>query len=198
MISQIFVEVLYPALLSLWRLQIFLFPAELILLGTYVVYRVSEPIVLRSLKNRISASIIRLFSKMLKVSVVLLGVITALGTIGVDVTALVAGFGITGFAVAFALKDAISNLLAGIMIMIYRPFKENDVIKVALYHGRIIEIDLRYTHIEEADGVVLIPNSFVLNNAVTKVRQPLEGKSSAKSAKPRKKTTKHTVKKVAE
>ncbi|HAV93983.1 MAG TPA: mechanosensitive ion channel [Proteobacteria bacterium] len=194
MISQIFVEIMHPVLVSLWKLQIFLFPAELILLGTYVVYRALEPILLRALKNRISASIIRLFSKMLKVSVILLGLITALGTIGVDVTALVAGFGITGFAVAFALQDAISNLLAGVMIMIYRPFKENDIIKVfdvgACYHGRIIEIDLRYTHVEEADGVVLIPNSIVLNNAVTKVRQPLEGKSSAKSAKPSKKTTK--------
>jgi small conductance mechanosensitive channel len=194
MISQIFVEILHPLLASLWKLQIFLFPAELILLGTYVVYRVLEPILLRALKNRISASIIRLFSKMLKVSVILLGLITALGTIGVDVTALVAGFGITGFAVAFALQDAISNLLAGVMIMIYRPFKENDIIKVfdagACYHGRIIEIDLRYTHVEEADGVVLIPNSIVLNNAVTKVRQLPAGKSSAKSAKPSKKTAK--------
>jgi small conductance mechanosensitive channel len=194
MISQIFVEILHPLLASLWKLQIFLFPAELILLGTYVVYRVLEPILLRALKNRISASIIRLFSKMLKVSVILLGLITALGTIGVDVTALVAGFGITGFAVAFALQDAIGNLLAGVMIMIYRPFKENDIIKVfdagACYHGRIIEIDLRYTHVEEADGVVLIPNSIVLNNAVTKVRQLPAGKSSAKSAKPSKKTAK--------
>jgi small conductance mechanosensitive channel len=194
MISQIFVEIMHPVLVSLWKLQIFLFPAELILLGTYVVYRVLEPILLRALKNRISASIIRLFSKMLKVSVILLGLITALGTIGVDVTALVAGFGITGFAVAFALQDAISNLLAGVMIMIYRPFKENDIIKVfdagACYHGRIIEIDLRYTHVEEADGVVLIPNSIVLNNAVTKVRQLPAGKSSAKSAKPSKKTAK--------
>jgi small conductance mechanosensitive channel len=193
-LSQIFVEILHPLLASLWKLQIFLFPAELILLGTYVVYRVLEPILLRALKNRISASIIRLFSKMLKVSVILLGLITALGTIGVDVTALVAGFGITGFAVAFALQDAISNLLAGVMIMIYRPFKENDIIKVfdagACYHGRIIEIDLRYTHVEEADGVVLIPNSIVLNNAVTKVRQLPAGKSSAKSAKPSKKTAK--------
>ena len=95
---------------------------------------------------------------------------------------------------AFALQDAISNLLAGVMIMIYRPFKENDIIKVfdagACYHGRIIEIDLRYTHVEEADGVVLIPNSIVLNNAVTKVRQLPAGKSSAKSAKPSKKTAK--------
>ena len=73
MISQIFVEILHPLLASLWKLQIFLFPAELILLGTYVVYRALEPILLRALKNRISAGIIRLFSKMLKVSVILLG-----------------------------------------------------------------------------------------------------------------------------
>ena len=53
-----------------------------------------------------------------------LGVITALGTIGVDVTGLVAGFGLTGFAVGFAMKDALANLLAGVMILLYRPFRK--------------------------------------------------------------------------
>ena len=48
--------------------------------------------------------------------VMIFGFVTALGSVGVDVSALVAGLGLTGFALGFALKDTISNLLSGVLI----------------------------------------------------------------------------------
>ena len=75
--------------------------------------------------------IFRIAGKAIKVSSVLLGALTALGTMGINVSALVAGLGLTGFALGFALRDILSNLLAGALIIVYRPFHRGDQIAVA-------------------------------------------------------------------
>lgn len=182
MFESLYVKLIASVFSALWKLQVFLFPAELILLGTYIIYRFFEPLLQRALKQRIASDVIRLLVKMLKISIVFLGVITALGTIGVDVTGLVAGFGLTGFAIGFAMKDALSNLLAGVMVLLYRPFRENDFISVLNYSGRIVDIDLRYTHIFTEEGIVLIPNTILLSHPVSKHHQSPEKTSlSAKS-----------------
>lgn len=97
---------------------------------------------------------------------IILGVITALGTAGVNVSALVAGLGLTGFALGFALRDALSNLLAGILILIYRPFKRHDRISVAGFEGIVVETDLRYTTLQGEDKRILIPNSTLFTNSI--------------------------------
>ena len=88
-----------------------------------------------------------------------LGLITSLGTLGVDVTAMVAGLGLTGFAVGFALKDTISNLLSGVLILLYRPFSIGDTIGISGFEGKVISIDLRYTVIQGETNKIFIPNS---------------------------------------
>ncbi|MCK4864297.1 MAG: mechanosensitive ion channel [Gammaproteobacteria bacterium] len=101
----------------------------------------------------------KFFAQASRVVFTLLGIITALGTIGINVSALVAGLGLTGFALGFAFKDTISNLLSGVLILLYRPFNINDKIKVAGYEGKVISVDLRYTKLDSEEGTVLIPNS---------------------------------------
>jgi small conductance mechanosensitive channel len=101
-----------------------------------------------------------------KVGLVTFGAITALGTLGIDVTALVAGLGLTGFALGFALKDTISNALAGILIIIYKPFKQGDQIKVSAFEGTVAEVNLRYTTLSADGKKIFVPNSMVFTNAV--------------------------------
>lgn len=97
---------------------------------------------------------------------ILLGAITALGTAGVNVSALVASLGLTGFALGFALKDALSNLLAGVLILVYRPFKRHDRISVAGFEGIVVETDLRYTTLQGEDKRILIPNSTLFTHSI--------------------------------
>ena len=99
------------------------------------------------------------FAQASRVIFTLFGVITALGTVGINVSALVAGLGLTGFALGFAFKDTISNILSGVLILLYRPFNISDKIKVAGYEGKVISVDLRYTKLDSEEGTVLIPNS---------------------------------------
>jgi small conductance mechanosensitive channel len=116
--------------------------------------------------NRFDPQITSLISRVVSILIVVLGAITALGTIGINISAVVAGLGLTGFAIGFAFKDSISNLLAGILLLIYRPFKLKDYITIAGHEGLVTNIDLRYTTIENDQHRILIPNSKILTDPI--------------------------------
>ncbi len=110
--------------------------------------------------------VIALLGQIAKGTLIVLGVVTALGTMGVNVTALVAGLGLTGFALGFAFRDVLSNLLAGLLLLVYRPFARHDLISVTGYEGTVAGVDLRYTTLQHEDGKVLIPNSILFTNPI--------------------------------
>ena len=115
----------------------------------------------------IDSSVINLLARSAHVVLIAVGLVTALGTLGLDVTAIVASLGLTGFAVSFALKDSISNLLSGMLILIYRPFKVGDTIKVKTFEGQVTAIDLRYTKLERDGEKILVPNSLLFTNPIS-------------------------------
>ena len=78
-----------------------------------------------------------------------------------------ASLGLTGFAVGFALKDSISNLLSGVLILIHRPFSVGDTIKVKTFEGLVSAIDLRYTQLERDGEKILVPNSLLFTNPIS-------------------------------
>ena len=98
-----------------------------------------------------------------------------------NVSALVAGLGLTGFAVGFALKDVISNALAGILIIIYKPFRHGDSVKVSSFEGEVVEIDLRYTKLIAVGQEVFVPNSMLFSNAVTVTSRSSEPEIAAEA-----------------
>jgi small conductance mechanosensitive channel len=83
------------------------------------------------------------------------------------VKALVASLGLTGFALGFALKDIISNSLARVLILFYKPFHPGDHIDVAGSEGIVSSVDMRYTTlIVNAGQRVLVPNSNLFTNTI--------------------------------
>lgn len=121
--------------------------------------------------RRIDVSLVRLLARTAQISLLIFGGVTALGTVGVQVGALVAGLGLSGFALGFALRDALSNLLAGVSILLYRPFHLGDRIAVSGLEGAVAEIDLRYTTLDDEGKKILIPNSNLFTNSVIVFRK---------------------------
>lgn len=113
-----------------------------------------------------TAFIIKLAGRTGSIALMVFGAITALGTMGINVSALVAGLGLTGFALGFALKDILSNLMAGVLILLYRPFRVSDYIVVAGNEGIVTEIDLRYTTLQKEGQIFLVPNSVLFTNSI--------------------------------
>ena len=110
--------------------------------------------------------VIILLSQITCFTLLIFGIITGLGTMGINISALVAGLGLTGFTLGFALKDSLSNILAGVLIVMYKPFQRNDLIGVTDSEGTLTEINLRYTTLQDDGQKILIPNSIILNNKI--------------------------------
>ena len=145
-----------------------------VLLAFYIASRIAASLIrrvaLRSGPDR--EALLDLAAQIASLGVRVFGIVVALGTLGLDVSALVAGLGLTGFALGFALKDSLSNLLAGAMILFYRPFRRGAHITVSGLEGVVKEIDLRYTTLETAERCILLPNSTLLTNPIIVHRQP--------------------------
>ncbi len=99
--------------------------------------------------------------------VVGIGVLLALSQIGVNVTALLAGLGIAGFIIGFALQETLGNFAAGAMILIYHPFDVGDVIEAAGVTGEVDRMNLVSTTILTFDNQMLVvPNSRIWGNVI--------------------------------
>lgn len=116
---------------------------------------------------RADTGAVLLLSRIYYYGVLILGLLTALPTTGLNVSALIAGLGLTGFALGFALKDVLSNLLSGIMLLIYRPFQIGDQIELGSYEGTIKMIRMRDTLVRGYDGrLIIIPNTKLITEVV--------------------------------
>ena len=100
----------------------------------------------------------------------ILGIIIGLDNIGFDITAMIAGLGIGGLALALAAQDSVKNIFAGIMIFLDTPFRIKDRIQVDGFDGIVEEVGLRSTRLRTLEGrIVTIPNSRFTDNSVTNV-----------------------------
>jgi small conductance mechanosensitive channel len=141
-------------------------------LGVLAAFGVATAAVSRVLRRppparRVPRELWTLFGRGVKAVMLAFGLLSALGTMGVDVSALVAGLGLTGFALGFAVRDALSNVLAGILTLVYQPFRSGDRILVTGLEGEVIDVDLRYTTLEADGKRHLVPNSSLFSNPVT-------------------------------
>jgi len=158
---------------SLWSPRIG--GAVLVLLIFYIV----SNLLLRLMDKNISrfdldVHLMMLIRRAIRITLMIIGLITAFGTLGIDISALVAGLGLTGFALGFALKDTISNLLSGVLILLYRPFEINSRIEVSGHQGKVTSIDLRYTELESEGQRVLIPNSKLFTDPIKVLNESVD------------------------
>ena len=99
--------------------------------------------------------------------VFVLGVLVALSQVGVSVTPMIAGLGVVGFIVGFALQDTLSNFAAGAMILAYRPFDTGDFISAADVEGTVKKMNLVNTTVVTIDNrVLIIPNSKIWGGVI--------------------------------
>ena len=112
-------------------------------------------------------------SKLVKFGIYGFGIMFILDQIGLPITPIIASLGVAGFAIGFAAKDTIGNLLAGFFILADRPFARGDRIQVGSFTGEVIDIGLRTTKIKTPDHTyVIIPNEKIVINEVTNYALP--------------------------
>ena len=130
-------------------------------------------LVRRSLERRTkNAQPINLLSQLAYWLVVILVAAISLQMVGFNLTAFLAGLGIAGITIGFALQDVSKNFIAGLLMLIQQPFDIGETIEVGGYTGKVMAIDLRATQIRTSDGrLVLIPNGDVIITPITNFSQ---------------------------
>ena len=144
-----------------------------ILLVTWIAARLAGRVANRILdKTKISTSKLlkEMVVSMVGRVVMIIGFIVVLSQFGISLGPLLAGLGIAGFIVGFALQDTLSNFAAGAMILAYQPFDVGDLVEAAGITGKVRDMNLVSTRILTLDHQTLIvPNSKIWGDVIRNV-----------------------------
>lgn len=101
-------------------------------------------------------------------SIWLIALVVALGNLGIDTSALIAGIGVSGLVLGFALKDTLSNFASGMLILMYQPFDVGHFVEISNTQGKVEDLTLVSTILTTPDNkTVNFPNSEVWGNPIT-------------------------------
>jgi small-conductance mechanosensitive channel len=112
-----------------------------------------------------------------RVFVLIIGILIILHSLGISIAPILAGLGIGGLAVALALQDTLSNLFAGLQIIVSRQLKPGDYVKLSTGEdGYVVDITWRNTTIREfSNNLIIIPNSKLAQTIVKNYYLPEKG-----------------------
>lgn len=106
-------------------------------------------------------------SSLARYAIIAIGLVAVLQQLGVQATSIIAVLGAASLAIGLALQGALSNVAAGVMILLFRPYRVGDVIETASRQGTVKSLDLLFTEIATPDNVkVMIPNSKVFGDVI--------------------------------
>lgn len=143
----------------------------IILVVAFVLGKMVSGIVRRSSeKAKIDLTLSRFFGKMVYYLILVVGVMIALGTVGIEVTSFAAILAAAGFAVGMALSGTLGNFAAGAMLLIFRPFKVGDVINAAGVTAKVDAIELFTTTLDTPDNRrIIIPNGKIFGDTIENI-----------------------------
>lgn len=118
-------------------------------------------------RAKVDRTLVSFLGNVANVGLLILIIIAALGKLGIPTTSVTALIGGAGLAVALSLKDQLSNFAAGALIILFRPFKVGDFIRVGGFEGYVREIKMVQTSLRTTDNEeVVLPNSVVMGNSI--------------------------------
>jgi small conductance mechanosensitive channel len=153
----------------LWKVIIFL----IIILAFKLLGSLVGRVVRKALaSSRVSMSQLlrKFFIGISEKAIIVLGVLVALSQLGVQIGPLLAGLGVIGFIIGFALQETLSNFASGMMILIYRPFDVGDLIEAAGVFGKVSELSLVSTTVLTLDNQrLVVPNNKIWGDVIRNV-----------------------------
>lgn len=121
-------------------------------------------------KANVEVTLARFFGTLAKYLIMILGGITILQTFGIEATSFAAVIAAVGFAIGMALSGMLGNIAAGVMLLIFRPFKVGDVVSAGGVTGKVFEIGLFTTVFDTPDNRrIIVPNGSVFGDTIENV-----------------------------
>jgi small conductance mechanosensitive channel len=153
-------------LISNWGLQV-IGAIVLLIVGRWAASLVRRSVRRALEKGKLDAALVPFFSSMAYYVVLIVVIIAVLQLFGIQTTSLVAVVGAAGLAIGLALQGTLSNFAAGVMLMVFRPFKLGDYVEVGGAAGGVKEVGIFTTTLNTPDNVmVMIPNAAVYGEVI--------------------------------
>ncbi|MGB5624404.1 MAG: mechanosensitive ion channel domain-containing protein [Woeseiaceae bacterium] len=145
----------------------------IIALVIFYVGRMAIGLVIRALhklmqKQDIDKTLETFVCNLVRMALLVVVVIAAIGALGVETTSFIAIFGAAGLAVGLALQGSLSNFASGVLIVLFRPYKVGDFIEGAGISGSVEQVQILTTVLKTGDNKqVIVPNSQIMNSIIT-------------------------------
>jgi small conductance mechanosensitive channel len=130
------------------------------IIGRWVVKYLRRLIRMIMEKRNVDPTLTKFFTNLSYIALLTFVIIAALGMLGIQTTSFIAVLGAAGLAIGLALQGSLSNFAAGILMIIFRPFKVGDLIEGAGVYGAVEEIQIFTTQLVTPDNkTIIVPNA---------------------------------------
>ena len=121
-------------------------------------------------RQKVELTLVRFLKNISYYALVVAVIIAAINQLGVNTTSFLAVLGAAGLAVGLALKDSLANFAAGVMLILFRPFKVGDFVVAGGISGTVKEVAIFNTELATPDNQkMIVPNSSIMGNVITNV-----------------------------
>ena len=159
-------ETLMP-LLTDWGIKIVL-ALVIYIIGKWIANRITRVITKLMERAELDVTLVTFLANIVYAFLLAAVILAALDTLGVPVTSLLAVLGAAGLAIGLAMKDSLGNFAAGVMLVMFRPFKKGDFVEAGGVSGTVTEVRIFSTILTTPDNkVVIIPNGQIGSGTIT-------------------------------
>ena len=146
----------------------------ILIVGMIVARIVSGTVNRLMLARKIDATVADFLSALVRYAIIAFTLIAALGRVGVQTASVIAVLGAAGLAVGLALQGSLSNLAAGVLLVMFRPFRAGEYVDLGGVAGTVLSVQIFSTTMRTVDGkIIVIPNGKIIaGNIINFSREP--------------------------
>lgn len=146
----------------------------IIIVGLIIARMISNAVNRLMISRKIDATVADFLSALVRYGIIAFTLIAALGRVGVQTASVIAVPGAAGLAVGLALQGSLSNLAAGVLLVMFRPFRAGEYVDLGGVAGTVLSVQIFSTTMRTADGkIIVIPNGKIIaGNIINFSREP--------------------------
>lgn len=147
----------------------------IIIVGLIIARMISNAVNRLMISRKIDATVADFLSALVRYGIIAFTLIAALGRVGVQTASGIAVLGAAGLAVGLALQGSLSNLAAGVLLVMFRPFRAGEYVDLGGVAGTVLSVQIFSTTMRTADGkIIVIPNGKIIaGNIINFSREPV-------------------------
>ncbi|HAV6941416.1 TPA: small-conductance mechanosensitive channel MscS [Escherichia coli] len=147
----------------------------IIIVGLIIARMISNAVNRLMISRKIDATVADFLSALVRYAIIAFTLIAALGRVGVQTASVIAVLGAAGLAVGLALQGSLSNLAAGVLLVMFRPFRAGEYVDLGGVAGTVLSVQIFSTTMRTADGkIIVIPNGKIIaGNIINFSREPV-------------------------